>query len=151
MRVNPHLTFKGDCEAAFSFYERFLGGRIEGMITYGASASTDEILPAWRGKILHATIALGDSELAGSDVRPDHYQPPSGFFVLLSVADPAEARRMFEALADKGTVRMPLQETFWSVAFGVVVDQFGIPWEINCTESSGAAYDGETANGNTLR
>jgi uncharacterized glyoxalase superfamily protein PhnB len=79
MKLNVHIAFGGECEAAFQFYERCLGG-----------------------KIVHATL---------------------------------EAERVFQALAENGTVQMPLQKTFWAVRFGVLVDQFGISWEVNCEQA----------------
>jgi PhnB protein len=39
---------------------------------------------------------------------------------------------VFKALSENGKVMMPLEETFWAVRFGVLTDQFGIPWMINC-------------------
>ncbi|HET7033376.1 MAG TPA: VOC family protein, partial [Casimicrobiaceae bacterium] len=54
-----------------------------------------------------------------------------GFSVALHVKTPAEADRLFNALADKGEIRMPIGETFWSPRFGMLVDRFGIPWMIN--------------------
>jgi PhnB protein len=62
----------------------------------------------------------------------DEYQKPQGFSLQLNLSDPVEAERIFKALAENGTVQMPLQETFWALRFGVLVDQFGIPWLINC-------------------
>ena len=50
----------------------------------------------------------------------------------LSFADPAEADRIFQALAENGKVRMPIQKTDWAARFGMLVDRFGIPWMINC-------------------
>ena len=68
----------------------------------------------------------------GSDAPPDRYEAMKGFSVTLGVSDPAEAERIFHALADKGTIRMPIQETFWATRFGMLVDQYGTPWMINC-------------------
>jgi PhnB protein len=132
MRLNPYLTFDGQCEAAFRFYEGCLGGKIVMMMTYGESPLADQAPPGWRGKVLHATLALGDQVLAGADAPPEHYQKPQGFSVALDVDDAAEAGRIFEALAEDGAVQMPLQETFWALRFGMVVDRFGTPWMINC-------------------
>ena len=42
------------------------------------------------------------------------------------------ADRIFGALAENGTVRMPIQETFWAQRFGMLTDQFGTPWMVNC-------------------
>ena len=68
----------------------------------------------------------------GADVLPDRYQKPQGFSLTLGLKDEVEAERIFKALAENGTIEMPLQETFWAVRFGVLIDQFGITWSINC-------------------
>ena len=68
----------------------------------------------------------------GSDAPPDRYEAMKGFSVTLGIDDPAEAERIFYALAEQGTVRMPIGKTFWAERFGMVVDQFGTPWMINC-------------------
>lgn len=128
-----HICFGGQCEAAFRFYERVLGGKLW-LLTYGDSPIAATVSPEWRSKIVHATLTVGDRSLAGADVL-DQYEKPHGFFVLLNPATPVEAERIFNALAENGAVRMPLQKTFWSPSFGVLVDQFGIPWEINCETS----------------
>jgi PhnB protein len=52
------------------------------------------------------------------------------------INDPAEAERLFHALEEGGKVRMPLQQTFWATRFGMLVDRFGTPWMINCTQAS---------------
>ena len=68
----------------------------------------------------------------GSDAPPGRYEEPKGFSVSLQIKDPADAERIFRALAEKGTVRMPLEKTFWAQRFGMLVDRFGIPWMVNC-------------------
>jgi PhnB protein len=135
MKWHPHLSFNGRCEAAFQFYERCLGGRIVTMLTWGGSPLESQAPPEWAGKILHATLTVGGNVLSGADVPPPQYEAPKGFCVQLNTGDPAEAERVFGALAENGTVRIPLQKTFWSVGYGVLVDQFGIPWEINCEQA----------------
>jgi len=132
MKLNPHLAFNGQCEAAFKFYEECLGGKITFMMTYGDSPVAEQTSPARRTKILHATVALGDDRLTGADVSPESYQEPQGFSVSLQIGDAAEADRIFKALAENGAVQMPVQETFWALRFGMLVDQFGTPWIINC-------------------
>jgi len=132
VQLNPHLTFKGQCEAAFRFYEQCLGGKIVMMMTYGDSPMAEGMPPEWRGKIIHATLAMGDCLLTGADAPPDRYHKPEGISVLLSVGAAAEAECIFSTLAENGTVQMPFQETFWALRFGMLVDQFGTPWMINC-------------------
>jgi PhnB protein len=84
---------------------------------------------------VHGNITIGGASVAGADVLPKDYQSPRGFSVLLDVHDVAAAERVFHALAENGTVTMPIQQTFWAKRFGVLTDQFGIPWEINSSGS----------------
>jgi PhnB protein len=130
MRISIHLWFDGQCEAAFRFYHRLLGGEITTMMKYGDSPLADTVEPRWRDRILHATLRLGEQELLGADVMPKDYARPQGFYALLSLPGLAEAKRVFDALADGGSIHMPLQKTFWSEGFGVVTDRFDVPWEI---------------------
>jgi len=74
------------------------------------------------------------NELVGADVLVEEYQPPQGFFVLLTTDEVGEAQRVFQSLAEEGTVLMAAQKTFWSPCFGVLVDRFGIPWEVSCEQ-----------------
>ena len=90
-------------------------------------------MPAeWRSKILHARLVVGEEVLMGSDAPPDRYQEPKGFSVSLGFKDSADAERVFKALSENGTVQMPIQQTFWATRFGMLVDQFAIPWMVNC-------------------
>jgi PhnB protein len=132
MQLNPYLNFKGQCEAAFKFYEQCLGGKIAMIMPYEGTPAANQMPPEWRNKIIHARLNVGDFVLMGSDAPPDHYQEPQGFSISLGIGDPAEAERVFHALAKGGTVKMPIQQTFWAVRFGMLVDQFGIPWMVNC-------------------
>jgi len=105
------------------------------MLSYGDSPMAEQAPPEWSGKILHATLNFGDNVLMGSDSLPGQYEQPKGFQALLGIGDPGEAERIFDALAENGTVLMPIQQTFWALRFGVLVDRFGIPWEINCEQA----------------
>lgn len=139
MQLNPYLIFNGHCEAAFKFYEQCLGGKITTMMTHGESPESsmaDQMPPEWRNKILHVSLTVGDQELMGSDSPPDYYEEPKGFSVSISLNDPVEAERIFNTLVENGKVRMPFQQTFWAYRFGMLVDQFGIPWMINCEQEA---------------
>jgi PhnB protein len=132
MQLVAYLNFKGQCAEAFKFYEKCLGGKIEAMIPHAGTPAEQFVSPEWRSKIMHARLAVGEAVLMGSDAPPEMFQQPQGFSVALQIKDPREAERVFAALAEKGTVRMPLEETFWAARFGMLVDQFGIPWMVNC-------------------
>jgi PhnB protein len=135
MQLNPYLYFDGQCEAAFKFYERCLGGKIEMMLTHEGTPMAKHVPPEWLKKILHARLVVGDTVLMASDAPPDRYAAMKGFSVSLVIDDPAEAERVFHALAENGTVHMPIQQTFWALRFGMLVDQFGTPWMVNCEQA----------------
>jgi PhnB protein len=132
MQINPYLFFNGNCEEAFKFYAQCLGGKIETMLPYTGTPAEAQVPPDWRNKVLHASLVVGNQVLLASDAPPGRFEIPQGFFVSLGVKDPTEADRIFQALAENGNVRMPIQKTFWATLFGMVVDRFGIPWMINC-------------------
>jgi len=136
MQLNSYLTFDGQCEAAFTFYEQCLGGRIEAMITHAGTPAEQHVAPEWRNKILHASLIVGNDVLMGSDAPPERYKEPKGFSVSLQLDDPKEAERIFDALATNGKVGMPLEKTFWAARFGMLVDRFGIPWMVNCEQAA---------------
>ena len=136
MQVNTYLTFNGQCEGALKFYEQCLGGKVEAMMTYAESPMANQVTSEWGTKILHARLMVGDKALMGSDAPPERYEKPQGFSVALGIDNPAEAERIFQVLAENGTVTMPIQQTFWAVRFGMLVDRFGIPWMVNCERAT---------------
>jgi PhnB protein len=135
MIVNAYLNFNGQCEEAFKFYAQTLGGKIESMIPHEATPAGEHVPPEWQKKIMHARLDLGGQVLMGSDVPPGSYHPPTGFSVTINLKQATEAERIFNELADRANIQMPLQETFWAVRFGMLVDRFGIPWMINCEKA----------------
>ena len=136
MRLNAYLFFNGQCQAAFKFYEQCLGGKIDAMLTHAGTPAEKQVPAEWRDKILHACLTIGDSKLMASDAPPNHQEKTGGFSVNIALGDPAEAERIFHALAEGGAVRMPIEETFWAARFGMLVDKFGIPWMVNCDQAA---------------
>jgi PhnB protein len=136
MQINPYLNFNGQCEAAFKFYEQVLGGKITAMMTWGEMPGADQFSAEAHKLIMHETLSVGDEVLMGADSPDGHYQQPKGITVSLHLKDIADGERIFKALAENGTVQMPFQQTFWSPGFGMCVDQFGIPWMVNCERAT---------------
>lgn len=132
MQMNPYLNFKGDCEAAFQFYERCLGAKLGPVFRYAGSPMVGEVPVAFREKIMHGSVTVGDQLLMGADVLPERYEVPKGFSLSLQIKSAEEAERVFRELGEGGEAVMPLAKTFWAERFGVLVDRFGIRWIINC-------------------
>ncbi|WP_426959096.1 VOC family protein [Muricoccus radiodurans] len=130
MQFNTYLNFRGDCEAAFDFYASVLGGTVV-KFRFGESPMASQFGEEWQGKIMHACLTAGGQSIMGCDAPPGMQETVGGFSVSIMVDDSAEAERIFAALAEGATVRMPIQETFWAYRFGMLVDRFGTPWMVN--------------------
>lgn len=132
MQINPYLSFKGECEAAFTFYEQCLGARRGAIFHYGGTSLASQVPADWSDKIMHGNLTFGDQVVMGGDVAPDRYEEPKGFSLSIHLKNTTEAERIYRELAQNGKVVVPLEKTFWAERFGMVVDRFGIPWLINC-------------------
>lgn len=139
LRLNPYLSFKGDCEAAFKLYERCFGAQLGLIFRYAGTPMENDVPADWSDKIMHGSIIIAGTTLMAADVAPQHYQEPQGYSLSLHLNDVAEAERIFNELAQGGRVLVPLDRTFWAALFGMVVDRFGIPWLINCESTDDAA------------
>lgn len=132
MQVQPYLSFNGQCEAAFKFYEKCLGGKISFIMKYGESPMAAQTPPEHLNRVMHVSLEAGDVKLAGADAPPNQYTQPQGFCVALNIDAADEAERVFKALSENGKVQMTLQETFWAQRFAMFIDQYGTPWMVNC-------------------
>ena len=132
MAVQPYLFFDGNCEEALAFYRRALGAEIVMMMRWKDSPdpAACQQNPANADKIMHAQFRVGGSEVMASDGNCGGQPKFEGFALSLTPSDEAEAERVFNALADGGSVRMPLAKTFWADAYGMLTDRFGTPWMV---------------------
>jgi PhnB protein len=120
MQITPYLSFNGTCEQAFEVYEKVLGGKIRMMMRYSDAPAAMPIPQEARDRIMHVSLEATGAVLMGGDAPPQMYSPMQGFSVSLSIDTPAEAERIFNALAEGANIRMPaMQETFWAQRFGM--------------------------------
>jgi PhnB protein len=131
MSFHPYLFFGGNCRAAFTRYQEIFGGEL--VLMPLKDTPSDQPVPPEQGDlIMHAAVKIGDDLLMGSDdPTTDSFGPVQGMMVAVTVASVDEAKRVFEALSDRGEVRQPIAETFWSPMFGMCVDRFGTPWMVD--------------------
>jgi PhnB protein len=134
MQVQPYLFFDGRCEEAVEFYRNALGAEVTMLMRY--KDSPDPPLPGRvplgsEDKVMHVSLRIGEATVMASDGSCSGQPSFQGFSLSLTVPDPAEADRLFAALADGGQVQMPLTETFWSPRFGMVADRFDVGWMVN--------------------
>ena len=128
-----YLSFKGNCKEAMQFYESALGGKIEVMMSGADSPMAAMIPPESARQILHARLVLPDGGLLFAGDCPQHlpYEGIKGMSLTLNYDSIGEAEHAFNALADGGTITMPMQPAFWAKSWGMLVDRFGTPWIIN--------------------
>lgn len=129
--LDSYLFFSGNCAEAMRFYERTLGGKLEKIMTYADSPEPENCPPGSKDLVMHACLVLDGRMLMASDSAPGYENKGmSGFALSLNYPTAAEARRVFDALANGGSVTMPMAETFWTEIFGMVTDRFGTPWMV---------------------
>jgi PhnB protein len=132
-QIEPYLFFGGRCEEALEFYRAALGAQIEMMMRFNESPEpmpAGSIPAGFEKKVMHASFRIGGSRLMASDGNGEGAKF-EGFSLSLAVPSEIEADRAFAALADGGTVGMPLGKTFWSPKFGMLTDRFGVGWMVS--------------------
>ncbi len=128
-QLNTYLMFDGNCREAMKFYEKCLGGELH-LVKF---SETPGDAPKEGGdRIMHARLAKGAAVLMASDTMPGMpLQRGNNFSIAVDCESVEETDKLFNALAEKGKITMPPQETFWAARFGMLMDQFGINWMLN--------------------
>ena len=130
-----YIAFDGNCAEAMRFYEKALGGKLQIQMSNGQSPMAATIPPEHHDRILHACLVLpdGGALMAGDCIGNVPYEGMKGFSLALNYPTEIQADHVFNALAEGGTVTMPMQPAFWAKTFGMVTDRFGTPWIVNGT------------------
>jgi PhnB protein len=129
MQLTTYLNYGGNCEEAFRFYEQHLGAKIRFLMRHGETPDGSQAGPQWKDKVLHATLAIGGTELLGADV--ESYQPMRSAYLTLTVESSDEADRIYAVLSDGGDIFMPMAETFFAHRFAMLRDRFGTSWMLH--------------------
>ena len=127
VQLNTYLNYGGNCEEAFRFYERHLGGKITMLMRHG-EAPNPLAVPDWKDKVLHARMNLGGTELLGADIPRERFQPMRSAYLSLSVDSDEEADRIYALLTEGGEIFMKMEETFFASRFAMFRDRFGTSW-----------------------
>lgn len=132
-KIEPYLFAHGRADDMIAFYQKALDATLEMRITFGDNPAPPQMpLPTgWDSKVMHAALNIGDLQLMISDGDGTRSPGFTGFRLSLSSDNAADARKAFDALADGGSVEMPLAKTFFSEVFGMLTDKFGVGWMIN--------------------
>ena len=135
-QLTPYLNFNGDASQAFELYQSALGAKIENVMKFGDAPGGGR--PEDKNRVMHAVIHIGNFVVMASDGMPGRPVPPGGnAHICLDFDDPEDLKKKFDALAQGGTITMPLQDTFCGAKFGMLTDRFGILWMFNCEMRKG--------------
>ena len=132
MKVQAYISFGGRCEEALTFYKKSVGAEVTSLLRWKDSPdATMKPPPGYEEKVMNAAFRIGETQLMADDGMGAKEAEFKGMTLAIVVADDAEAKRVFTALAEGGSVQMPLGKTFWASSFGILTDKFGVPWMVN--------------------
>jgi PhnB protein len=131
MQIQPYLFMDGRAEEAIEFWRKAVGAEVQMLMRWkDCPDKGNSPTPMPDDKVMHASIRIGDSTILASDGNCSGQVKPQGFALSLTAKDPAEAQKAFNALSEGGQVQMPLGKTFFSPAFGMLADKFGVSWMV---------------------
>lgn len=130
MKLYTHLNFGGNCEEAFLFYEKHLGGKITAMMKQSQLPSQSKPPQGMKDAVVHARMNIAGVELIGNDVPSAYFQPVRSSYLYLTLDSTESADSTWNILSDGGEVTMPIAETFFATRFGQLRDKFGVLWSI---------------------
>jgi PhnB protein len=132
MKLEAYLFFPGNTEEAMNFYQAVLGGELA--IT--RRGDVDPTAPdGEKSLVINASLDSGAFTLRASDRADTTNEVQTRIELSIVGSDEENLRRIFDALGEGGTVRTPLERMFWGDIFGVLVDRFGIGWQVDITAS----------------
>ncbi len=133
--MNPYLNFPGNTEEAFNFYKSVFGGEFSSLIRFKDTPEAARIPEEEAGKIMHIALPIGNGNvLMATDALESMGHKLSignNHHLSINTESKEEAIKLFNALADGGTVTIPLDNMFWGAFFGMLTDQFAVQWMIN--------------------
>lgn len=129
--INPYLTFDSNCSEALKFYKDVLLAEVE---TMPFSTAPFEVPEEEKNKILHGTVKIGDTVIlmASDSMTGQKLVMGNNSHISINAGNIEEATRIFTTLSQDGDVTIPFEDTFWGARFGMVTDQFGVSWMVNC-------------------
>lgn len=130
MRIEPYLNFNGRCDEAIEFYKKAVGAEVTMLMRFKESPDQSQNTPGTEEKVMHSALRIGETTVMASDGRCTGAASFQGVTLSLSVANDAEANRLFKALGEGGQVQMPLTKTFFASSFGMLADKFGVGWMV---------------------
>jgi PhnB protein len=133
-QATPYLMFDGKAKEALEYYQEVFGGEISNLQTYGEADYPTP--PEAEDRVIHAQFKKDDLFLMVSDAFPgSSVVVGSNISLTLEFESEEEIQAIYDALSQKGTVFMELQDTFWGSKYAKVKDAYGVIWDLNFPKS----------------
>jgi len=133
LKVDTYLSFDGTAAQAMRFYGQVLGAKLDVLMKFGDAPNGERVPPGSNDKVMHGQLSFqnGDRLMASDWIGGQPYEGMKGFSVALSYETASAARTAFDALVQGGITILPMQQSFFAEAFGMLIDRFGTPWTIS--------------------
>lgn len=130
MSFDPYIHFQGNCAGAMEFYRSVFGGSLY-LMRYSEMPGAEPPM-AGSDLVMHSCLTTGTGRMLMAGDFPPGMEGDPQKAVSLShfAADMAQARAVFDALREGGTVILDFGPTFWSAGYGMVKDRFGTHWMV---------------------
>ena len=131
----PYIFFNGECAEAMEFYAKIFDGEIMERMSASDMPPDFPVPEEKKDWVMHCRLQTADGGFMASDNIDGTSDKMAGSSLMMNYATAAEAKAIFDKLADGGEITMPWEPTFWAAGFGTLVDRFGIRWMVGCDEA----------------
>ncbi|WML31379.1 VOC family protein [Neobacillus sp. OS1-32] len=129
-QATPYLMFDGNAKEALDFYQQVFGGEQSDLKTFAEAGY--QTPPEAKDRLIHGRLKKDDLFFMVSDCFPgSSVVIGSNISLVLDFESEEEIQAIYNALSEKGTVHMELQDTFWGAKYAKVKDPFGVIWDLN--------------------
>ncbi len=135
MQIRPYLTFKGECQEAIELYQKAFDIEAPEIMRFGdMPPNSDMEIPEYMNEwVLQATLPFGENFIRLSDTPQELNDAATERISIVVEGDLDMVENAFKVLSEKGKIKMPLESTFFSPAYGALVDKFGVKWDFAAT------------------
>ncbi|UQZ34418.1 hypothetical protein C2I18_13355 [Paenibacillus sp. PK3_47] len=133
IQLNPFILLEGTAKEAVAFYQESLGAQLLFMQTVGEGPQNPDapLSEEEKAKIAHSVLKVGDAAIFVADLdKGQALRRGNGINICLTVEDAGDARQLYNALREGGEVVAELGPAYFSPAYGMVTDKFGVDFQI---------------------
>ena len=127
----------GNTEEAMNFYKSVFGGKFTIFQRFKDLPGSERMTKADQEKLIHVSLDMGNGNtLMATDSLESLEQTVvfgNNFHICIHAESEKETEKLFNNLAQGGTVEMPLNKTMWGAYFGMLRDKFSVQWMVNYT------------------